>query len=58
MAKVSLKLSAADKELISPQKDWPDAKVMEYLKVVRGMNDEAIAGFMRGWIKVKQGRSV
>lgn len=58
MAKVSLKLSAADKELSSPQKDWPDAKVIEYLKVVRGMSDEGMAGFMRGWIKVRQGRSV
>lgn len=58
MARVSVKLSEADKKLDSPQKDWPDVKVMEFLKIVRGMSDERISGFMRGWVKVKQGRSV
>ena len=57
MAK-SISLSAADKKLESPGKDWPDVKVMAYLSEVRGMKEEAIIGYMRGWQKVKQGRSV
>lgn len=52
------KLTAKEKAMDGPQKDWTDVKVMTYMMEVRGYTEERLSNFMRGWVKVKQGRPV
>lgn len=58
MATVSLKLTKADKELSEPKREWPDAKVLAYLLEVRKMPEDKAVSYLRGWKKVREGRSV
>lgn len=52
------KLTAKEKAMDGPQKDWSDTKVMTYMMEVRNYSGDKLANFMRGWVKVKNGRSM